>query len=221
MGAWYYEFMKITKLGHCCLVIEYKGKRILTDPGSYSSSQNEVKDIDLILITHEHPDHLHIESLEMILQNNPQIKIITNTSVGEIIKQKGIIFDIVEDGQNTIFDEILIEGFGTKHEEIYQEMGRVQNTGYFIDNKLFCPGDAFTNPGKPIEILALPIVAPWMHFKTAIQYAIEVKPKTIFPVHDGMLIPGRVGPIYRLPPQIFEPYNIKFIPLQEGESFEA
>jgi L-ascorbate metabolism protein UlaG (beta-lactamase superfamily) len=37
--------IKVTKLGHCCLLIETGGLRILTDPGSYSTSQSEVKDI--------------------------------------------------------------------------------------------------------------------------------------------------------------------------------
>lgn len=56
--------MKVTKFGHCCLLIEEEGLRILTDPGSYSTRQNDVQNIDVILITHEHPDHLHIESLK-------------------------------------------------------------------------------------------------------------------------------------------------------------
>ena len=37
--------MKITKLGHCCLVIEEKGLKILTDPGSYTDTQNNIKEI--------------------------------------------------------------------------------------------------------------------------------------------------------------------------------
>ncbi len=213
--------MKITKLGHCCLLIEHKNKRILTDPGSYSDAQNEVVNIDLILITHEHPDHLHIESLEIVLKNNPSAKIITNKSVGKILSEKNINFDILEDKQTTIFELIKFEGFGTEHEEIYQQLGKVENTGYFIDDKLFYPGDAFTNPNKEVEILAFPIVAPWTTFKTAIQYVLEIKPKIAFPVHDGMIINGRAGPIYRLPPQILETEKIKFIPLQNGEDIEV
>lgn len=212
--------MKITKIGHCCLLIEHKGKLILTDPGSYSTSQNELKDIDLILITHEHPDHLHIESLEDILKNNPNTKIITNTSVGKILTDKNISFEILEENESKIFDDILIEAFGSTHEEIYEQMGQVQNTGYFIDNKLFYPGDAFTDPKKEVEILALPIVAPWTNFKTAIKYALDINPKIAFPVHDGMIVQGRSGPIYRVTPLVLEPKNIKFIPLQEGEFFE-
>lgn len=213
--------MNITKLGHCCLLIEYKDKRILTDPGAYSTAQNEIKNINLVLITHEHPDHLHVESLEIILENNPNAKIITNTAVGAILSGKGILFEILEDGNDKMFETILLEAFGSKHEEIYKEIGQVQNTGYFIDNKLFYPGDAFTNPNKPVEILALPVVAPWTTFKTAIEYALEINPKVIFPVHDGAIIKGRGALVNRVSPQIFEPKGIKFIPLQEGESFSV
>lgn len=52
--------MKITKFGHCCLLIEENGVRILTDPGTYSTQQSEVKNIDFVLITHEHADHFQL-----------------------------------------------------------------------------------------------------------------------------------------------------------------
>ena len=154
--------MKIKKLGHCCLVLEIAPKnsfgqagiKIMTDPGSYSTAQDSVTGVDLILITHEHPDHLHIESLKKVLENNPTAKIITNSSVGKILEQEKIEFQIVSDGEQTIFQEISIKGFGTRHAEIFEEMGQVENTGYLL-NDFFYPGDAFTDPQTPIEILAL------------------------------------------------------------------
>src|SRR3989338_9761569 len=90
--------MRITKLGHCCLVVEItpllskptvlhllrenKPVRIMTDPGAWSTRQNEEKGIDYIFITHEHQDHFHIESLKKVLANNPKAKVITNKGVG-------------------------------------------------------------------------------------------------------------------------------------------
>ena len=62
--------------------------KILTDPGTYSTQQNEVKNIDVVLITHEHQDHFHIDSLKALLKNNPQVKIITNKSVGALLEKK-------------------------------------------------------------------------------------------------------------------------------------
>ncbi len=210
--------MIITKLGHCCLLVEHKGLRILTDHGAYSSAQNELTQIDLVLITHEHQDHLHIDSLKTIIKNNPQAKIITNTSVGAILEKEGIIFTVIENNQKVEIQKVLIEGFGEKHEEIYKELGQVQNTGYFIDNTLFYPGDAFTNPQKSVPILAVPVVAPWATFKRAMEYVLEIQPKHCFPVHDGMLVAGREGPIYRFPPMLLENTETIFIPMREGES---
>jgi L-ascorbate metabolism protein UlaG (beta-lactamase superfamily) len=180
--------MKIKKLGHCCLVVETNDKRIMTDPGSYTTEEQvKEKNIDLILITHEHGDHLHIESLKKILENNPNVKIITNNGVGKFLNEIGIKFEVLE---NKIPKEILgveLEAHDCKHEEIFEEYGQVQNTGYFIDKRLFYPGDAFYNPGKPVDVLALPVAGPWTRIKDFLKYALEIKPKICFPVHDGGL----------------------------------
>lgn len=212
--------MKITKFGHCCLYIEHKGIKILTDPGAYSTSQDEITGVDIILITHEHPDHLHIDSLKKVLTNNPNAKIITNFGVGVLLEKENIFFEKVEDGQYTEINSLLIEGFGSHHEEIYKELGQVQNTGYFIDNILFYPGDAFTNPGKQVEILATPIAGPWTTFKKAMEYVLEIKPRICFPVHDGMFITGRGDLANRLAPKILEGTGIIFTSLKESETKE-
>jgi len=211
--------MKITKLGHCCLVIEQDGVRIMTDPGAFSDLQNREKGIDLILITHEHQDHFHLESLKTVLKNNPKARIITNRAVGALLKKEGIAHELLEDKQNKTVSGVLLEGFGDKHATIYREFGQVQNTGYFIANRFFYPGDAFYNPRKPVEILALPVAGPWMKISEAVDYALEIKPKVCFPVHDGMLNqfnhPTRAVPQEFLPPQ-----GVKFIDILSGASRE-
>ena len=210
--------MKITKFGHCCLLIEENGVRILTDPGMYSTQQDEVKNIDVVLITHEHQDHFHIDSLKAVLKNNPQAKVITNKSVGALLEKDGIVFNIVEDGQNSNEKGVLIEGFGKDHALMHASIPSIQNTGYFIANRLFYPGDAFTNPGKQIEILALPVAGPWMKLPEAIDYALELKPKTCFPVHDVILkFPGST---HRIPLQVLEQKGIKFVVLEIDKEYE-
>jgi L-ascorbate metabolism protein UlaG (beta-lactamase superfamily) len=210
--------MKITKFGHCCLLIEENGVRILTDPGTYSTQQNEVKNIDFVLITHEHADHFHIDSLKTLLKNNPQAKVVTNKSVGALLEKEGIAFSVVEDGQKFDASGVLIEGFGKNHALMYTSIPPIQNTGYFIANKLFYPGDAFTNPGKQVEILALPVAGPWMKLPEAIDYALLIKPETCFPVHEGIL--KAPGTTHRIPPQILEPKGIKFVVLEIDKEHE-
>ena len=210
--------MKITKFGHCCLLIEEKGVRILTDPGSYSVSQDNVKNIDLVLITHEHQDHLHVDSLKRVLENNPGVKIITNKSVGKLLEKENIVYEVAEDGQQFIFEDVLIEAFGKEHAVIYSTLPTVENTGYFIANKLFYPGDAFTNPGKPVDILALPVAGPWMKLSEAIDYAKEIKPNRCFPVHEGILkMPGAT---HKIPPTALESAGIEFIVLDIDKEVE-
>jgi len=210
--------MKITKFGHCCLLIEESKVRILIDPGIYSTQQNEVKNIDFVLITHEDQDHLDIDSLKNLLKNTPQAKIITNESVGKVLKKEDIPLIQVEDGQNFDAKGVLIEGFGKDHGLFHSSIPPIQNTGYFIANRFFYPGDAFTNPGKQIEILALPVIAPWLKLPEAIDYTLKLKPKVCFPVHDG--IAKTPGIAHRLPPQILEPRGIKFIILEVDKEYE-
>ena len=212
--------MKITKVGHCCSLSEEKGIRILADPGMFSIRyQNNVRDIDIILITHDHQDHLHIESLKIVLKNNPRAKIITNKNTGILLKKEGITFDIIEDGQNISEKGVLIEGFGKLHAVMHSSIPQTQNTGYFIANRLFYPGDAFTHPGKNVEILALPVAGPWMKLTEAIDYALELKPKICFPVHEGILVSP--GLTHRLPKQILEPQGIQFIILEINQETEV
>lgn len=208
--------MKIKKLGHCCLVIEVSGLTILTDPGAYTTAQNEIKNIDLILITHEHPDHLHIDSVKQILNNNPEAKLITNNAVGDILSREEISYQLVGHNENMTFNNISIEGFGEKHADVYPSIVPVQNTGYFINDAFFYPGDALFNPGKKVQILGLPVAGPWMKLAEAIDYAKEIKPTYCFPVHDGML--KFLGSVHSLPEKELNSAGISFIPLNaDGE----
>ncbi|MBI2355764.1 MAG: MBL fold metallo-hydrolase [Candidatus Doudnabacteria bacterium] len=212
--------MRITKLGHCCLLIEENGVRILTDPGAWSTAQNEVKNIDLILITHEHPDHLHIDSVKMILQNSPDAVIWTNSAVGRILSESGVSFRLLEHGQADKFKGINLEGRGEKHAVIYEEYGQVQNTGFMIGDRFFYPGDNLFNPKKDVEILALPVAGPWLKISESLDYAKEIKPKIAFPVHDAMININMFTGHHALPKMLLPKVGIEFNDLREQNWLE-
>jgi len=190
----------------------------MTDPGSFSTSQKNETGIDLILYTHEHQDHYHLDTLKEVLKNNPQAKIITNTAVGKLLIEAGIEFNKVEGGETFDFSGINIKSFGNLHAEIYNTYGRVQNTGYMINNLCF-PGDAFENPQSEVDILALPITGPWMRIKDAIDYAKMLKARVVFPVHDAH-IHDWADFIYRVPENILKEDNILFKKLELGKEEE-
>lgn len=212
--------MKIKKLGHCCLVIEENGKRIMTDPGSFSTLQNDERNIDIILYTHEHPDHYHLETLKVVLANNPNVLIVTNTAVGKLLTKAGIPYETLEEKNSKEILGVYFEAHGDKHAFIRKDAPQVQNTGYFIGTELFYPGDALTNPNKPVGILALPVNAPWLKVEEMIDYIDAVKPKAIFPVHDGMLNGFGLNYVKKILTEVLPPMNINFKILEIGKEEE-
>jgi L-ascorbate metabolism protein UlaG (beta-lactamase superfamily) len=209
--------MKITKLGHCCLLIETKGKRMLTDPGSYTvEAHSKLENLDYILFTHEHQDHYHLESLKIILEKNPNAVVYTNNSVSELLTKEGIKHNQINHGDNVLLGDISVDGIGEKHAQMHSTIPLSSNLGFFIENKLWYPGDAFTNPNRPVEVLALPVSGPWMKLGEAIDYALLLKPKKAFPVHDGT----RFGSAHVLPVKVLAPQGIEFVVMIEGDSKE-
>ena len=210
--------MTITKLGHCCLLIEDNGRRVLTDPGMWSTAQNEVTGIDLILITHEHFDHFHLESLQKVLVNNPQAQVITNSRVKDLLAEKNIPATLLEHEQQKTIAGFDIAGFGKKHATIYPSIPPVMNTGFLLQQKFFYPGDALTNPGVPVEIVALPMIGPWMKLAEALDWARELRPAACVPVHDGMLTDRDW--IYALPGKLLPEWGTRFDALELGNAID-
>ncbi|MGB7957509.1 MAG: MBL fold metallo-hydrolase [Minisyncoccia bacterium] len=206
--------MKIKKLGHCCLIIEENGLRVLTDPGSFTvEAIKAAAGIDAILITDEHGDHLHIDSVKVLLQNNPDIKILTQRSVQKILADNGISSELLLDGQKTEIKGVALEGCGEKHAVMHSSIPQSENTGFIIAGKFFYPGDALTDPKRPIDILALPVAGPWVKISEAVDYALQLKPKSCFPVHDGTM----TGSAHRIPAHVLPANGIEFVAMKGGD----
>lgn len=209
--------MTITKFGHCCLLLETKGKRILIDPGRFSEAQNTLTEIDIILITHEHADHYHSDSVSTILQHNPDAVVVTNTSVAKLLRELGVETHILEGRKTATIVDVLLAAYDGPHVEIFEEFGLVQNTGYLVDAEFFFPGDAYTVPDVHVKILALPVAGPWCKASDAVHYALAVKPEVAIPVHDATLSTVGREVTYGLFAGELPKHAIRFTPLEAGE----
>jgi L-ascorbate metabolism protein UlaG (beta-lactamase superfamily) len=209
--------MQITKFGHCCLLLETRGKRVLVDPGRFSTEQNTLTNIDIVLITHEHADHYHSESVAEVLKNNPHAIVVTNTSVANLLTSLGMTAHVLEGRAETVICEVELSAYDGEHVEIFEEFGLVQNTGYFVANEFFFPGDAYIVPEKPVKILALPVAGPWCKLSDAIHYALTVKPQIAIPVHDATL--SEAGKVVTYPhcTRELQKHTIGFVDLELGK----
>lgn len=211
--------MKITKYGHSCVLAEEASARILIDPGMWSEGHTELTGLDAVCITHEHADHCHPESLEKILDKNPGVLVYTNTGAGKVLFEAGISFSLFEDGSRVEINGVSVEGFGRDHAAIYPTFPRFDNTGFFIAGRFFHPGDSVSViPPSPVEILAIPIVAPWARIADPIDYMKQLKPRVAFIIHDGFL--KFMGPYENVPRKALEGTGVDFRVPENGVTME-
>jgi L-ascorbate metabolism protein UlaG (beta-lactamase superfamily) len=207
--------MQVTKYGHCCLLIEIQGVRFLTDPGTFSTIPEICPRVDYVVITHEHADHVHVSSLKTLLQQMPETHVITNTAVGALLSAEHIPYIVHESGHTALYKGVTVTGYGDLHALVHASVPQVQNTGYLFDASLFYPGDAFTHPSVSIDVLALPTAGPWMKLSEALNYACEVRPGTVIPVHDGIYArPDMMNPLIE---RVLSAADIRFVQLPYGE----
>ncbi len=210
--------MKLTKLIHSTLLFEYKNTRILFDPGEYLIEEaiNNLKNIELILITHNHPDHIEVAILKQILAQNKNAKIITNTEVSKLLSDEQIESETCDGGNETEFNDIKIKSFEFSHIEIWKDITLPQNTAYLLDSVLYNPGDSFGVIENEAKICTFMITGPGTPIKSAMEFAIEQKMKLGVGIHDGML--NRKTGSHVVPENFLSKYGKNYRNLNAGES---
>lgn len=177
--------MKITKFGHACFIVEQDGESLIVDPGEYSLDLVIPENVVGIVVTHEHADHVSKEILQSIVDRNPQASIFAHQDV--IAKLDGLSTQVAEAGDKLAVGNFSLEFFGGQHAIIAKEWPIFANLGVMINGKLYYPGDSFTVPDKNVELLALPISAPWLKISESMDFLRTVRPKFAFPTHDAIL----------------------------------
>ncbi|MBW8700021.1 Hydroxyacylglutathione hydrolase [Streptomyces sp. MBT84] len=188
--------MKLTKKSHACIRLEKGGRTLVIDPGAFSEEDAAVG-ADAILVTHEHMDHFSEDRLRAGMEANPGAEIWTLASVAEQISAAfpGRVHTVGHGDTFTAagFD---VQVHGELHAVIHPDIPRITNVGFLIDGgKVFHPGDALTVPGRAVETLMLPVMAPWNKISEVIDYVREVRPQRAYDIHDALLT-DLARPIY-------------------------
>jgi L-ascorbate metabolism protein UlaG (beta-lactamase superfamily) len=175
--------VRLQKLGHCCLLVEQAESRLLIDPGCYSSGFEALTGLTGVLVTHIHQDHLDVDRLHALLERNPEARVVCDEASAASLAQHGVKGQVVHDG-DVVDLGVLIGVYGREHAIIHPDLPNVPNVGYLVDDRFFYAGDAFTVPDAPVEVLAVPVGAPWMKLSEAVDYLRRVQPRVAVPVHD-------------------------------------
>ncbi|MFD5144534.1 MBL fold metallo-hydrolase [Streptomyces sp. NPDC058401] len=187
--------MKLTKRLHSCVQLEKDGLVLVIDPGAFSEPDAGLG-ADVLLVTHEHPDHFEEGRLRAALDANPAAQLWTLRSVAEKLAPAypGRVHTVGHGDAFTAagFD---VQVHGELHAVIHPDIPRITNVGYLVDASVFHPGDALTVPATPVETLMLPVHAPWNKIAEVIDYVREVKPRQTLAIHDAGLT-DIVLPIY-------------------------
>jgi L-ascorbate metabolism protein UlaG (beta-lactamase superfamily) len=177
--------MKLTKHEHAALVFDMTHDTLVVDPGAFTMPLTDLRNVVGIVITHEHPDHWTPEQLDRILSMNPGAKIFAPQGVS--IAAPSYAVNVVKDGDEVTVGEFSLKFFGEKHAVIHASIPVIDNVGVMVNGTVFYPGDAFTVPPVPVDMLAVPVGAPWLKIGEVIDYVTAVAPRRSIPSHEMVL----------------------------------
>jgi L-ascorbate metabolism protein UlaG (beta-lactamase superfamily) len=210
--------MKLTKYGHACIVFEEQGKKLLLDPGAYTEPLEDIKDVLAVVITHAHDDHCFEAQLDRLSAANPDLMIFGPPQVCTRLSKYNTT--AVYMGDYYPVGPFTLEFFGDLHAVIHPSIPVIENRGVLINDKFYYPGDSFTLPDRPVELLAVPTSAPWLKVSEVMDFVTAVKHKHSMATHNALhsdfgnaLSNGRVK-------AITEAQDGEFHYLLPGESLE-
>jgi len=201
--------LTITFLGHASLMFNYGGKVIHVDPWSQQADYKTLPKADLVLITHEHRDHLDPQALEQI--RTGQTLIVCNQASAE--KLPGA--QVMANGQKLTLRGLFIEAVPSYNLVHMREPGLAYHpkdagNGYIVtfgDKRVYLAGDTENTPEmkslKGIDVAFLPMNLPFTMTPEMVADAAKAfGPRILYPYHYGQTDPARLLELMKDAPQI-------------------
>jgi L-ascorbate metabolism protein UlaG (beta-lactamase superfamily) len=181
--------MRITHLGHACVLLESDGGgRLLIDPGTYSSGFEGLTALSAIAVTHQHPDHVDPVRLEDLVDANPDAQLLLETETAAAVEDPRVTD--VHAGQELTVADLNIRAVGGRHAVNHDQVPTIGNDGYVVEadgSRFFHPGDSYDEAPSDIDVLGLPLNAPWCRMAETLGFLHAVSPRVVVPIHTGLL----------------------------------
>jgi L-ascorbate metabolism protein UlaG (beta-lactamase superfamily) len=182
----------ITFLGHGTLMMAFDKKIIHVDPYSSVADYSILPKADLVLVTHEHMDHLDLKALSNI--RTEKTEIITNEAGAKKLGGGSVMHagDVLTVGQIKI-EAVLAYNILHKRDNGEPFHPKGVGNGYILtfgDTRLYIAGDTENTPEmkalQDIDVAFLPMNLPYtMTPEMVADAATTFKPKILYPYHFG------------------------------------
>jgi L-ascorbate metabolism protein UlaG (beta-lactamase superfamily) len=180
--------VRLVHYGHSCVLLETGSARLLFDPGGFSSGFEDVRDLDAILITHKHPDHLDTGRLPALVAANPAAALVVDSGSLQETDELGLAAEEVRSGDRVTLGGATVTVVGGEHAVIHPEIPLLSNMAYVVDDGAFYhPGDSLFVPPQKVDVLGLPTMAPWLKIAEAVEFFRAVAPRVAVPIHQNLL----------------------------------
>ena len=184
--------LKITFIGHGTLMFTFGGRIIHVDPFSEMADYSKMPKADIVLLTHEHRDHLDPKALG-ILRTEKTVVVLTKPCAKQV--EGGIVMN---NGDVKTIGGLKIEATPAYNIVHKRDNGQPFHpkgigNGYVItfgDKRVYVAGDTENIPEmqglKDIDVAFLPMNLPYtMTPEMVADAARAFKPKILYPYHYG------------------------------------
>jgi L-ascorbate metabolism protein UlaG (beta-lactamase superfamily) len=181
--------VRITRYPQSCLVVEVDGSRLLIDPGTLVSARyavDDVGDVDAVLFTHRHADHLdpgwarELHDREVALFGNADV--IEALGGSDPSVPSGAVTE-VHAGERFTAAGVEVAPYDLPHVPMVDGSPGPPNTGFVVDGSLFHPGDGVEITGLTVPTVAAPICGPSISFRDAYRLVESVGADRVVPIH--------------------------------------
>ena len=190
-----YNKLSITWSGHAGFKIIYGNMKVYIDPYKLSKSYEKISDADIVLITHNHFDHLSIEDLKNII--NERTVIVSAQECLSQLKSLKVKESIGIDPHNSVkVDDLKIETVPAYNVNKDFHPKNEKKLGFIVEfgaDRLYHVGDSDIIPEmKEVDptIVLIPVSGTYVMTAEEASKAINelIKPKIVIPMHYGTIV---------------------------------
>lgn len=191
--------LTITFIGHASLILACSGTTIHVDPWSRQADYGELPEADIILVTHDHRDHLDRDAIAAV-RTDKTVTIFTRRCSGN-----NLAGQVMVNGDSTTvrgIEIVAVPAYNIAHKRDdgspYHPKG--EGNGYLLrfgDTRVYVAGDTELIPEMAglgdVDVAFLPMNLPYtMSPEMAAEAARAVMPGILYPSHYGDSDPERL-----------------------------